>query len=103
MVAGADRRAFDTSSSGQAQANLHQIIGQLETLIAARHGHVQKAMSDFTADGVSDDYHGKETQWHGAANEVQGIIDLLKGTLVKNDDTAGTAQTAAKNAVNNMV
>lgn len=98
-MSGADRRSYDTGASAQAQANLATVIGNLETLINKRDGDVKKAMADFTADGVSDEYHAKEVRWNSAAAQVREIIALVKTVLTKNDTTAGQAQAQAKAAV----
>jgi hypothetical protein len=76
-----DRRSFDTAASGQAQANIAATAGQLEALISARDAQVKQAMADFAADGVSEEYHGKEVQWNRAASEVRQIIALVKTSL----------------------
>ncbi|WP_051879458.1 pore-forming ESAT-6 family protein [Streptomyces sp. NRRL B-24720] len=69
---------------------------------AARDGQVKAAMADFTADGVADEYHGKEMRWNRASQEVKSIIQLLKTTLEKNDGTAQHTITRAKAAVDNI-
>ncbi|WP_327235453.1 pore-forming ESAT-6 family protein [Streptomyces sp. NBC_01317] len=102
MAAGSDRRSYDTGASTEAQGNLQSVIGQLESVIAARDAQVKAAMSDFTADGVADDYHGKELRWNSASQEVKNIIQLLKTTLEKNDGTAQQTLSRAKSAVDNI-
>ncbi len=59
-------------------------------------------MADFTADGVADEYHGKELRWNRASQEVKNIIQLLKTTLEKNDGTAQHTLSKAKAAVDNI-
>ena len=97
-----DRNSYDTGASADAQANLHTVIGQLETVLNTRDAQVKAAMADFTADGVSDEYHGKEMQWKSAAAEVRNIISLLKGVLSENDATAQSTLAKAKAAVNGI-
>ncbi|MES9544368.1 pore-forming ESAT-6 family protein, partial [Actinomadura sp. NPDC000600] len=63
---------------------------------------VKAAMSDFAADGVADEYHGKELRWNRASTEVKSIIQLLKTTLEKNDGTAQSTISKAKAAVDNI-
>ncbi|GAA4021632.1 pore-forming ESAT-6 family protein [Streptomyces sp. NBC_01352] len=99
---GADRRSYDTGASADAQSNIQAVIGRLETVIANRDSQVKAAMADFTADGVSDEYHGKEQRWNNASNEVKSIIALLKSTLEKNDSTAQSTAQRAKAAVDNI-
>ena len=96
------RNSYDTGASADAQTNLHQVIGQLETVLNTRDAQVKAAMADFTADGVSDEYHGKEMQWKSAAQEVRNIISLLKGVLGENDATAQSTLAKAKAAVNGI-
>jgi hypothetical protein len=102
MAAGNDRRSYDIGASGDAQGNIQVVIAQLEAVISARDGQVKAAMSDFTADGVADEYHGKELRWQSASQEVKNIINLLKTTLEKNDGTAQHTISRAKAAVDNI-
>jgi hypothetical protein len=99
---GTDRRSWDSGASGDAQSNIQSVIGRLEELITTRDNQVKTAMADFTADGVADEYHGKEQRWNKASNEVKAIIALLKGTLEQNDGTAQTTIQRAKAAVDNI-
>ncbi|GAA3193939.1 MULTISPECIES: pore-forming ESAT-6 family protein [Streptomyces] len=102
MTAGKDRRSYDSGASSEAQGNIQAVIARLEQVIAARDGQVKQAMADFTADGVADEYHGKEVRWNRASQEVQSIIRLLKTTLEKNDATAHHTLQRAKAAVDNI-
>ena len=97
---GADgRRSYDTGASGEAQTNIHAIIGRLESLIGTRDTDVSTAMADFEATGVSDEYSAKELKWHNAANETREIIRLVKGVLERNDETAQNTLSKASAAV----
>ncbi len=102
MSTGTDRNSYDTSASADAQGNLQSIISQLETVLSTRDKQVKAAMANFRADGVSDEYQGKEAQWNSAAGEVRSIIALVRTTLAKNDDSALHAQGRAKAAVNSI-
>jgi len=94
-----DRRSFDTGTSAQVQGDLQTVISRLEAVIADRNKAVQSAMSDFQADGVSDQYASVEQRWHSAAGEVQAIIGLVRTTMIRNDDTASSTSGKARNAV----
>jgi len=85
------RRDYDTGSSGDSQAHFEYVAGLLESLINQRDADVKAAMADYLADGVSEEYAGKEQRWNQVADEVKSIIRILKASLVSNDDTAGTA------------
>jgi hypothetical protein len=98
-MANADRRSYDVAASQETQGNLHAIIARLETLIGQRDTDVKQAMSDYYADGVSDQYHDKERRWNAAAGEVRSIIALVRGTLEQNDATAQSTLAQARNAV----
>ncbi|MER6910707.1 pore-forming ESAT-6 family protein [Streptomyces sp. NPDC000594] len=102
MAANADRRSYDTGASAEAQTNIQAVIGRLEQVIAERDAQVKAAMSDFTADGVADEYHGKEMRWNSASQEVRNIVQLLKTTLEKNDVTAQQTLSRAKAAVDGI-
>ncbi|APY88586.1 hypothetical protein DCW30_31685 [Streptomyces alfalfae] len=102
-MANQNRRSYDTGASSDVQGGLHIIIGQLERVLGDRDRAVKAAMADYQADGVSDEYHGKEVRWNKAANEVRDIIRLVRGTLEKNDGTAQTTLAKARAAVDNIV
>ncbi len=95
----ADRLSYDTGTSQQVQGDLQAVVGQLEALIGQRDTAVSAAMSDFQADGVSDEYAVVEQRWHRAATEVRQIIDLDKTTMVQNDESATSANPRARAAV----
>ncbi|WP_030160098.1 pore-forming ESAT-6 family protein [Streptomyces sp. NRRL S-244] len=102
MASGQDRRSYDLGASTEAQGNIKVVIDQLEQVIAARDAQVAAAMTNFEADGVSDEYHGKELRWKNASEEVKNIIRLLQSTMDKNDGTARQTLSRAKTAVNNI-
>ncbi|MFI5526780.1 pore-forming ESAT-6 family protein [Streptomyces platensis] len=102
MAAGMDRRSYDSGASAEAQGNIQAVIARLEQVIAARDAQVKAAMADFAADGVAEEYHGKEQRWNRASQEVRSIIQLLKTTLEKNDGTAHQTLARAKAAVDNI-
>lgn len=97
-----DRISYDTDASSTVQGDLGTIISQLEGLIGRRDTQVAAAMADFQADGVSEQYAHVEQRWHRASTEVRGIIELLKTTMGKNDETATSTQGKARTAVENI-
>ena len=97
-----DRRSFDTGTSQAVQSDLAGIIARLEATISRRTADVNAAMSDFTADGVSEEYRVVEQRWNTAAIEVRQIIDLVRSTMTKNDESATTALTMARSAVQSI-
>ena len=97
-----DRRSFDTGTSQAVQTDLAGIVSRLEANISQRTADVNAAMSDFTADGVSEEYRVVEQRWTRAATEVQQIITLVKTTMTRNDDSATTALTQARTAVQSI-
>ena len=82
------------------QGSLQGIIGHLERVLTGRDRAVKAAMADFAADGVSEEYHGKELRWNRAAAEEREIIGLLCSALEMNDGTAPS--TLAKATVNDI-
>ncbi|MCH1865813.1 pore-forming ESAT-6 family protein [Nocardioides sp. CFH 31398] len=96
------RIGFDTDVSASVQGDIQGIIGRLESLMGQRDQQVATAMSDFQADGVSDEYHAVEQRWKSASTEVRGIISLIRETLGRNDETAIGAQTRARTSVQNI-
>jgi outer membrane murein-binding lipoprotein Lpp len=97
-----DRRSFDTGTSAQVQGDLATIVGRLEAAISQRTADVNAAMADFQADGVSEEYRAVEQRWNTAATEVRQIIDLVKTTMARNDESAGTALSRARSAVQSI-
>jgi hypothetical protein len=97
-----DRRSFDTGASQEAQSNLQSVVARLEAVMSQRDADVKQAMADFEADGVSDQYAGKEQRWNAAAAEVRSIIALVRGTLEQNDATAQSALSRARSAVESI-
>jgi hypothetical protein len=96
------RRDYDIAASQNAQDNFNAVASQLEALIAQRDADVKAAMSDYQADGVSDDYAAKEVRWNTVAGRVQEIIRALRSNLVSNDETAQTAMAKGRAAVQNI-
>jgi hypothetical protein len=95
----ANRIAYDTNISAQVQGDIQALAAQLEGLIAQRQSDVNQAMADFRADGVDAEYQAVEARWGNAANEVKAIVALVRSTLGLNDESAATAATSARNAV----
>ncbi|MFF2534825.1 pore-forming ESAT-6 family protein [Streptomyces cyaneofuscatus] len=102
MAGSTDRRSYDTGASTEVQGNIQLVIAQLEQVIRARDTQVKAAMNDFAADGVADEYHGKELRWNATSQEVKNIIQLLRTTLEKNDGTALQTLARAKAAVDGI-
>ena len=94
-----ERRDYNIAASQSVQANFNAVASQLETLIDQRDSDVKAAMADYQADGVSDDYVGKEQRWNRVAGEVRTIIRTLRSSLEKNDSTAQDTLSKAKAAV----
>lgn len=93
------RRSYDTAVSGQVQSDIAEIVAQLESVIGSRSQSVGRAMADFQADGVSEQYAAAEQRWNRAAQEVRAIIALVRTTLARNDDSADQALSRARSAV----
>lgn len=98
----ADRRDYDVAASQSAQDNFNRVAAQLEALIDQRDGDVRAAMSDYQADGVSDEYQSKELRWKNAATEVRSIIATLRTSLQSTDQTAQQTIQKAKSAVDSI-
>ncbi|MDG4856787.1 pore-forming ESAT-6 family protein [Streptomyces sp. T-3] len=101
-MANQDRNSYDIAASTEVQGSLLAIVGRLELLLGDRDAAVKAAMAEFQADGVSEEYHGKEVRWNKAANEVREIIKLVRSTMEKNDETARSTLARAKAAVDNI-
>jgi predicted ribonuclease toxin of YeeF-YezG toxin-antitoxin module len=99
MTNSSDRRDYSVAASQSAQENFNKIAAQLEGLIAQRDKDVKAAHADYQADGVSDAYIAVEARWTKVADEVKTIISTLRSSLAKNDETAQTAISKAKSAV----
>jgi len=51
---------------------------------------------------VSEDYRAKELRWKNAAAEVRGIIQTLRSSLERNDESAQDALRKARAAVESI-
>jgi hypothetical protein len=98
----ADRRDFDIPASQAAQDHFNAVASHLESLITQRDRDVQLAMSDYQADGASEEYAAKELRWRNVANEVRSIIQVLRLSLGSNDETAAQSLQRAKTAVDSI-
>ncbi|WP_174722284.1 MULTISPECIES: pore-forming ESAT-6 family protein [Cryobacterium] len=97
-----DRRDYDVGASQNAQDNFNRVASQLESLLDQRDRDVNAAMSDYQADGVSDEYRAKEDRWKRAGAEVRTIISTLRKSLEQNDETAQSTLQKAKTAVDGI-
>lgn len=102
MTNAGDRRDYDVAASQNAQDNFHRVAGLLEGLIDQRDRDVQAAMADYLAEGVSEQYRAKEVRWHNAAGEVRGIIQSLRSSLERNDETAQESLRKARAAMDSI-
>jgi hypothetical protein len=98
----ADRRDFDIPASQAAQDHFNAVASHLESLINQRDRDVQLAMSDYQADGASEEYAVTELRWRNVANEVRSIIQVLRSSLGSNDETAAQSLQRAKTAVDSI-
>lgn len=94
-----DRRSFDLAASDVTQQEFNACAGRLEGLIDQRDADVRTAMADYRADGVSDEYAGKEARWNAVATQVRTIISTLRDSLAQNDESARQAMSGAGAAV----
>lgn len=102
MANQSDRRDYSIAASQNAQDNFNRVAAQLEALIDQHDKDVNAAMSDYAAEGVSEDYRAKELRWKNAAGEVKGIIQTLRTSLERNDESAQTALSKARSAVESI-
>lgn len=94
-----DRRSFDIAASEGAQQQFTSCADRLEALIDQRDQDVRTAMADYSAQGVSEQYAGKEARWNRVATEVRTIIATLRASLARNDESARQAMQRAQAAV----
>lgn len=97
-----DRRDFDIPASQAAQDHFHAVANRLESLLDQRDADVAMAMADYQADGVSDEFLGKEQRWRRAGGQTRSIIQTLRESLGSNDESAATALQRAGTAVANI-
>jgi uncharacterized protein YukE len=94
-----DRRSWDDGSAESAMENFNRVASALESLISQRDGDVRRAMADYQADGVSDEYQAKEARWHQVADEVRSIIRSLRSSLEQSREIASSTSSNAARAV----
>ena len=98
----ADRRDYDTAAVDAAIDEFYATASRLEALIEQRDADVRTAMSDYAADGVSEEYAAKELRWKNAASNVKTIVDTLRKSLEQSNETAQGTLQKAKSAVANI-
>jgi hypothetical protein len=101
MATGNDtnRNDYDTAATAAAQDRFKAVADHLEHVLNERDADVKAAMMDYFAQGVSDEYHGKERRWNLVGTEVRGIITTLRDSLLTSDGTAHHANNQAGQAV----
>jgi hypothetical protein len=97
-----DQLGYDTGASGEAQANFAAVAGRLTQLINQHNADVTRAMGDYYAEGVSDEFKGKADRWFKAANQVTSIIGIVQRTMSENDGIGGQGQARAQQAVDSI-
>ena len=102
MANNMERRSYSIDASQGAQANFESVASRLESLISQRDTDVRDAMTQYQADGVSEEYRAKETRWNKAASEVRSIISTLRTSLQTTDESAATTLSKASAAVDEM-
>lgn len=98
----ANRNSYDTAASGEVQATVKRLSGQIEALVAVHQKNVQAALSDASASGVTDSYRAVEDRFNKAAASTIGIIRTLQETMQANDSTAQATLKKAQAAVDNI-
>jgi hypothetical protein len=98
----ANRNSYDTAASGEVQATINSLSGQISSLIAAHKQNVTAALSDASASGVTENYQAVEDRFNAAADSTLAIIQSLKDTLAANDATAAATLKKASAAVDGI-
>jgi len=98
----ANRNSYDTGASGEVQAAVNRLSGQIEGLIAAHRKNVAAALSDASADGVTESYRAVEGRFNKAADSTLAIIKSLQETMAANDATAAATLKKAQSAVDGI-
>ncbi|MEV5961383.1 hypothetical protein AB0L70_06430 [Kribbella sp. NPDC051952] len=98
----ANRNSYDTGASGEVQATIKRLSGQIEALIAGHRRNVQAALADASAGAVTDAYRAVEGRFDKAANSTLSVIAALESTMAANDVTAAATMKKAQSAVDNI-
>jgi hypothetical protein len=98
----ANRNSYDTGASGEVQASINSLAGQIEGLIATHKQNVSAALSDASASGVTENYQAVEARFDKAAASTLSVIRSLKETLAANDSTAAATLKKASAAVDGI-
>lgn len=94
--------SYDTAASGEVQAAVKRLAGQIESIISQHSSNVDKVMSGVTASGVKENYLAVEAKYKKSASEVLGIIQMLLQTMGDNDATAAETLKKAQAAVDRI-
>ncbi|HZX03892.1 hypothetical protein [Kribbella sp.] len=98
----ANRNSYDTAASGEVQANINRLSGQIQGLIAEHRKNVQSALADASASGVTDSYRAVEDRFNKAADSTLSVIKTLQETMAANDSTAAATLKKAQSAVDGI-
>ncbi|MDO5619468.1 pore-forming ESAT-6 family protein [Kocuria sp.] len=94
-----DRNDYSIGASESAQGNFETVAAMLEATLDRRDADVRAAMSEYQADGVSDQYEHLEQRWNTAGQQVRDIIQQIRNSLSENDDVARRALSQASSAI----
>lgn len=94
-----DRNDYSVAASQSAQTNFESAAARLEAALQRRDQDVRAALTDYQADGVSDEYAALEQQWNDAGEQVRTVIAAIRGSLEQNDDVALRALSKARAAL----
>ncbi|MDO5084572.1 hypothetical protein EII34_05365 [Arachnia propionica] len=94
-----DRNDYNVAASQAAQANFETVATQLEAALDRRDADVKRAMAEYQADGVSEEYAHLERQWNDSGHEVRQTISLMRQSLSDNDDIAVRAGSTARSHI----
>lgn len=94
-----DRNDYSVGASQEVQSNFETVAAELEAALDRRDADVKQAMSDYLADGVSEEYARLEQQWNTAGRQVREVIAAIRQSLAENDDVAARALSTARSAI----
>ena len=93
-----DVYSYDSAVAQNAEGGLQGTISALEASLADLGGFVNSVTANWEGDeqGI---YKGIQTQWDGAASQVQSILNQVKGALGETTSSVGTMRGQVRSAL----
>jgi hypothetical protein len=99
---GNENNSYDTAASGEVQAVIKRLAGQIEATLSQHEANVKQTFSGVVASGVKENYLATEGRYKKAADDTLKVVQMLLKTMGDNDATAADTLRKAQAAVDRI-